>query len=94
MKKQDNKSYADIELFKLEQARCLELMVGRNKKYGDSWKKLRLNSVVDLINMKIDRCVKQDLDEDAIKIELEDIANYCIFGLMMVRHKKEIQTND
>jgi len=78
----------DMELAKDEFVRCFELMKGRNDKYGDSYKKLRLNSIVDLMYMKLDRCVKQSLDNKAIEVELEDIVNYGIFGLMKIRNEK------
>lgn len=67
--------------------KCISLMEERNSKYGDSYKQLRLNSIIDLMIMKLDRCVKQNLDEKAIEIELEDVANYSIFGLMKIRNK-------
>lgn len=79
---------SDIEKFKEQQKKCLDLMISRNEKYGNSYKKLRLNSIIDLMAMKLDRCVKQDLDEKAIEVELEDISNYATFGLILIRNKK------
>jgi hypothetical protein len=67
--------------------KCYELMKSRNSKYGNSYKMLRLNSIIDLMLMKLDRCQKQELDDHAIEVELEDCINYGIFGLMKIRNK-------
>lgn len=89
MEKEDAKLEEDMKLAEEQFARCFRLMQSRNAKYGDSWKRLRLNSIVDLMYMKLDRCVKQELDEAAIEVELEDIVNYGIFGLINVRNKHQ-----
>ena len=78
----------DVGKFKKEMNACFTLMKSRNKKYGDSWKCLRINSIIDLMIMKLDRCQKQELDNKAIEVELEDIVNYGIFGLINLRDKK------
>lgn len=67
--------------------RCFELMKSRNAKYGDSWKRLRIDAMIDLMIMKLDRCQKQKLDDSAIEVELEDVINYAIFGLVKIRNK-------
>jgi len=77
----------DIIKAKEQMKNCLNLMESRNEKYGDSWKQLRLNSIVDLMIMKLDRCQKQNLDEKAMEVELEDVVNYGIFGLVKIRNK-------
>lgn len=66
---------------------CYQLMQQRSAKYGNSFKQLRLSSIIDLMAMKLDRCQNQDLDNKATEIELEDICNYAIFGLMKIRNK-------
>lgn len=77
----------DMRLAKVQFDKCFELMKGRNAKYGDSYKKLRLNSIIDLMIMKLDRCQKQELDDHAMEVEIEDVVNYGIFGLVNIRNK-------
>lgn len=77
----------DMDQASVEFQKCFDLMKSRNAKYGDSWKQLRLSSVIDLMIMKLDRCQKQVLDDKAIEVELEDVVNYGIFGLIKIRHK-------
>ena len=38
--------------------KCFALMCERNEKYGDSWKKLTIQSVANLIEMKMNRLVQ------------------------------------
>ena len=85
--KQEQDIEGDMKLAMKEFQSCFALMQQRNKKYGDSWKKLRLESIVDLMIMKLDRCQKQQLDEKALEVELEDLVNYGIFGLINIRNK-------
>lgn len=84
-----NQNQVDINKAKEQFNNCLKLMESRNKKYWNSWKKLRISSIVDLMIMKLDRCQKQELDNKAIEIELEDIVNYWIFWLMNLRNGKK-----
>lgn len=79
----------DLIEFKEIMNDCYKLMISRNKKYGDSYKKLRLDSIIDLMAMKLDRCQKQKLDSKAIKAELEDIVNYGVFGLKELKDKND-----
>lgn len=64
---------------------CFNLMKGRNKKYGNSWKQLRNSSLIDIMIMKLDRCQKQELNNKALEVEIEDIINYWIFTLINLR---------
>jgi len=73
------------ELFKEQMDSCFELMKSRNEKYWDSWKNLRVDSMIDLMSAKLERCKAQSLDNKAMEIELEDIVNYWIFALMKIR---------
>ena len=61
-------------------------MKSRNDKYGDSWKRLRIDSIVDLVAMKLHRCVSQQLDKQALEVEAEDVINYMIFLLIKLRN--------
>lgn len=79
----------DMKNAKEQFRNCFALMQSRNKKYGTSWKRLRPNSIVDLMIMKLDRCQKQQLDNKAIEVEIEDVVNYGIFCLMYLRKPKE-----
>jgi len=76
----------DMEKAQEQFNQCFELMQSRNLKYGNSWKKLRNSSIVDLMLMKLDRCQKQELDDHAIEVEIEDVINYGIFCLMRLRN--------
>lgn len=79
----------DMKKAKTQFDNCYDLMQSRNSKYWDSWKKLRTNSIIDLISMKLDRCVKQELDNKAMEVELEDIVNYAIFWLIKIRNQNQ-----
>lgn len=79
----------DMKLTEEQFENCKKLMNSRNQKYGDSWKRLRLNSIIDLMIMKLDRCQKQELDDHAIEVELEDVVNYGVFGLTKIRNEKK-----
>lgn len=77
----------DMEKASEQFHKCFELMKSRNLKYGDSYTKLRTNSIIDLMLMKLDRCQKQELDDHAMEVEIEDVVNYGIFCLMNIRNK-------
>lgn len=74
--------------FKYIQKQCFALMQGRNKKYGDSWKVLSVQSLANLCEMKLNRI--SQLGEKAPKTEDEliDVINYCTFALIKLDEQK------
>jgi len=80
--------HEDINLFKQESDKNFELFRSRHIKYGDSWKVLSVQSIANLIEMKMHRISNmQDLDPK-VEDELRDVANYACFGLLKYLHKK------
>ena len=70
--------------------KCRDLMMSRNKKYGDSWRVLTIQSVANLIEMKMNRIANmknEDLDPK-IEDEFIDTVNYAIMGLYKYNHDK------
>lgn len=61
--------------------KCKLLMLQRNKKYGDSYRVLRVDSIIDLIHAKIIRLSSLTNKQDML-LELEDILNYAAFAQM------------
>ncbi len=82
----DMVSQTHEEMMREQAAKCLELYKSRAAKYGDSWKQLRLGSYIDLMMMKLDRCQKQQLDNKAIEVEIEDCVNYGLMILTKIRN--------
>ena len=66
-----------------------ELMLSRNEKYGDSWKVLSIQSMANLIEMKMHRIANMKNEELDPKIEDEfiDSINYGVMGLY--KYKQE-----
>lgn len=77
----------DMKLAAQEFVKCFELMRGRNKKYGDSWKVLTLQSIANLIEMKMHRIANMNSQQLDPKIEDEfiDAINYGVFGLIKLK---------
>lgn len=75
-----------LEQFK----KCQDLMISRNKKYGDSWKVLTIQSIANLIEMKMHRIANMDTKnlDPKIEDEFSDACNYAIFGLIKLNQKK------
>ena len=70
-----------------EFVKCYNLMKGRNTKYGDSWKVLTIQSLANLIEMKMHRIANMNSQQLDPKIEDEfiDTINYGIFGLIKIK---------
>ncbi len=65
-----------------------DLMMDKNHDYGEAWKEMRLNSLTDIILMKLMR-IKQIEDNmgktsisEGIEANYQDIINYSIFALL------------
>lgn len=83
----EDRPKTDMEQADLEFQKCFELMQGRNTKYGDSWKVLSVQSIANLIEMKMHRIANMNAKELDPKIEDEfiDAVNYGIFGLIKLK---------
>lgn len=73
--------YEDISVL------CFDLMANKNHDYGEAWRKIRVESITDLMYAKIMR-IKQ-IEDNGVKYESEgiksnimDIINYAVFGLI------------
>lgn len=77
----------DMSRAENEFQKCFDLMKSRNEKYGDSYKVLTLQSIANLIEMKMHRIANMDSKNIDPKIEDEfiDAANYAIFGLIKLK---------
>lgn len=78
-----------------------ELMLSKNHDYGEAWRDLRINSLTDLILMKIFR-VKQiednsgkTLASEGVKANYQDMLNYAVFALIKLTYpvNKEAQNS-
>lgn len=67
---------------------CRDLMKSRNEKYGDSWRVLTIQSVANLIEMKMTRIanMKETNLDPKIEDEFIDAVNYAIMGLHKFRN--------
>ena len=65
--------------------RCLELMEGRNKKYGSSWRVLSVEAIASLCEMKMNRIATLGSTAPKTEDELMDNINYCVFALMKLQ---------
>jgi len=74
-----------------------KLMESKNSDYGEAWKKMRIESLVDIILMKIFR-IKQIEDNKGKTIASEgidanyfDILNYAIFSLINLNESNDMK---
>lgn len=65
------------------------LMISRNKKYGDSWKVLSVQSIANLCEMKLNRIAKLGEVDAKTEDELIDTLNYMVFGLIKLKEWKK-----
>ena len=77
-----------MSLYDAETTRILDLMMDKNHDYGEAWRQMRVESMVDLILMKLLR-IKQIEDNQGKTIVSEgveggymDIVNYSLFCLV------------
>lgn len=68
---------------------CKQLVISRNKQYGDSVDVIDIHTIVGLCIMKLTRVYKLG-DKAKIKDELQDVINYAVFAL----EKFEKEQND
>jgi len=91
--KPDLNAKSAIEHFDKEVRSIFELMKNKNHDYDEAWKDMRIASFTDLILQKLLR-VKQIEENDGktivsegIEANYQDIANYAIFALILLKNK-------
>lgn len=89
LEKKTSTQPTDTELFKREMDVCFELLKGRNKKYGDSWKVLTIPALANLIEMKMHRVANMDTQnlDPKVRDEFMDSMNYAVMGLIKLNDK-------
>jgi len=87
------------ELYDKYAKRANELMMKKNHDYGEAWRDMRVNSLTDLILMKILR-VKQIEDNkgttlisEGIDANYYDMLNYAVFALIHLTSNNYIHNN-
>lgn len=77
----------ETTLFRNKMQECFDLFKSRNNKYGDSWKVLSLQSVANLIEMKMHRVANMSTQQidPKIKDEFQDSVNYAVMGLLKLK---------
>jgi hypothetical protein len=80
-----------MKLYNEQMKRVLDLMMAKNHDYGEAWRQMRVESMVDLILMKLLR-IKQIEDNHGKTLVSEgveggymDIINYSLFCLVRLR---------
>lgn len=84
-----------MALYDHETKRILDLMMDKNHDYGEAWRQMRVESMVDLILMKLLR-IKQIEDNQGRTLVSEgveggymDIVNYSLFCLCRMSERSE-----
>jgi hypothetical protein len=72
----------------------LQLLLDKNHDYGEAWRDMRINSITDIILMKLYR-VKQIEDNmgktlisEPVKANYQDMINYAVFCLIKLKGKQ------
>lgn len=78
-------SSTDMEKAKLQFEQCFEVMKGRNQSYGSSWNVLSVQSIANLIEMKMNRIAKLGVVDTKAIDEFIDATNYAIFALIKLK---------
>ena len=84
-----------IKMYEKEIKETLDLMRDKNHDYGEAWRKMRVESITDIMLMKIMR-IKQIEDNDGktnisegIDANYRDIINYALFASIHLSEKNE-----
>lgn len=87
-----------MRLYDKEAKETLDLLLNKNHDYGEAWRGMRVNSITDIILMKLLR-VKQIEDNKGKTIVSEgydgnyrDMINYAVFALIKLNKKKNENT--
>lgn len=68
-----------------------ELMLAKNHDYGEAWRDMRMESLTDMILMKLHRTKEIENNEgktlvsEGVKANYQDMMNYAIFALINLR---------
>lgn len=77
---------------------CIQLFAERANAYGDSWKDVRLTSLIDYVTMKYHRVNKMAENPiknfDKTESDLRDMINYGFFSLIKLHELKEDAVSD
>ncbi len=71
------------------------LMNAKNHDYGEAWRNMRVNSITDLIMMKVLRCKSiednngKTLVSEGLDANYFDMINYAVFALILLAEEKE-----
>lgn len=81
-------------LYEAQAEAAKNLMLAKNHDYGEAWRSMSLESLVDLILMKLQRIRQiitnkgQTLISEGIDANFFDILNYAVFALILMREEK------
>jgi hypothetical protein len=82
------------DLYDKSMEEVLELLQDKNHDYNEAWREMRINSITDIILMKLLR-VKQIEDNqgktlvsEGVKANYQDIINYAVFCLIKLKEQE------
>ncbi len=92
--KEENLSLEQVmDLYEHEVLEVKELMTNKNHDYGEAWREMRVESITDLILVKLLR-IKQIEDNDGLTTisegvdgNYQDIINYALFALILLEEE-------
>ncbi|TRX55623.1 DUF1599 domain-containing protein [Fulvivirga sp. M361] len=92
-----NMSHKELNpLYDKISAETLNLLTNKNHDYGEAWREMRVNSITDIILMKLLR-VKQIEDNqgktlvsEGIEANYQDMINYAVFCLIKLNFVKHV----
>lgn len=98
---EENKKVREINILKINKIvkEIENILEKKNHDYGESWKKMRVSSIVDEALVKVDRIIKMEnlIKKDSKKRKelnpkildsLYDITNYLIFAIIHIKEGK------
>jgi hypothetical protein len=84
------------QLYQKYSSQAFALMQGKNHDYGEAWRQMSQESLVDLILMKLQRMRQilankgQTLVSEGLDANYFDMINYAVFALIQVEEKKGV----
>lgn len=84
-----------MDLYKSYAKKAQDLMNNKNHDYGQAWRDMRINSLTDLILMKIYRTKQiednkgKTLVSEGIDANYFDMINYAVFALIKIEEEKK-----
>jgi Nucleotide modification associated domain 1 len=88
--------YSDIAMKKIHSEHCnnvVALMCQKNNDYGEAWKDMSQEELLDEIAVKIDRMYVPVKNKDFKTVieNIEDVINYCLFSLIHIRKTVDLK---